>query len=383
MKTNKRMHRLGGMMKLSAFALLLAACGQPATEEKKEPQMPLKIGATLDLTGPNAVYGEQVKQGIDLAVEEINAAGGVNGAPVTVLYQDSRSDAKIAVSNAQRFISVDGCIVLMGEISSSATQAMIPVVEQAKAFLFAPASSSSKLTNASPHFARNWPSDVAEAGSAAKYAWEQAKARKAAILFVNSDYGAGLKDKFLADFQASGGKVDVTEPFAVDAEDYRTVLLKVKQGAPDIIYLAGNPKEMGRCMKQMREAGITTPVVANTGFLQADCLQLAGSASEGVIIPTPGYDPKAQEPTIAKFYGAFTKKYGGEPSMVNANAYDAVYLIADAFRTAGPDGTAIASLLRNKKNYAGAVGTVSFVNGDVEVPIIFKVIKAGKPEPLI
>lgn len=368
-------------LKLAAFAVLLAACGQPAEDEKDEAS-PLKVGITLDLTGPNAIYGEQVKHGVDLAVEEINSKGGVNGAPITVLYQDSRSDAKAAVSNAQRFISVDGCVVLIGEVSSSATQAMIPVVEQAKAFLFAPASSSPKLTNASPNFARNWPSDLAEAGSAANYAARRLKAKRAGVLYVNSDYGTGLKEKFRKAFEELGGEVVFAESFAVDADDYRTVLLKLLGAQADVIYLAGNPKEQGRCIKQMRSMQIDLPVVANTAFIQPDCLVLAGTASEGVVVPTPGYDPKSPEQSIARFYQAFTTKYGKDPTMVNANGYDAVFLIVDAFRQHGPNGTAIANAIRNRKDYVGATGAIAFTDGDVEVPIVFKVIRNGKPEPL-
>lgn len=359
---------------LATTLVLLAGCGN-------EPDKTIPIGATLDLTGPNAVYGEQVKQGIDLAIEELNSAGGVNGAPLKILYQDSRSDAKTAVSNAQRFISVDGCKVLIGEISSNATQAMIPVVEQAGAFLFAPASSSPKLTNAGQHFARNWPSDLAEAGSAAHYAWDKLKAQRAAVLFVNNDYGIGLKEKFSATYTGLGGQVVSAESFEVDADDYRTLLLKLKGVDPQAIYLAGNPKEMGRCIKQLREQGIAVPVISCTGFLQTDCLTLAGQGAEGVIVPTPSYDPKDTRSEVAKrFYAAFTAKYKNDPTMVNANGYDAIHLIAEAIRTQGNDGSKIAAFIRNKKDYPGAAGAVSFTDGDVEVPIVFKVIKNGQAE---
>jgi len=340
----------------------------------------VKIGSTLDLTGPNAVYGEQVKQGLELAINEINEKGGIQDKKIEIIYLDSKSDAKIAVTNTQQLISVNNCKVLIGEISSSATQAMIPVVEKSNAFLFAPASSSSKLTDISKSFARNWPSDVAEAGSAAQFAKTGFAANNVAIIYVNSDYGLGLKDKFSQVFQSNGGKIVSAEPYAVNATDFKTLLLKIKSTNPDCIYLAGNPKEMGACIKQLRENNLTAKIISNTGFLQNDCLSLAGASANGVIVPTPEYNPTdSTKQSVFAFYKKFKAKYNTEPTMVNANAYDAIYLIKEAIEKQGYDGQKISEYIRNKKNFEGATGVVNFVNGDVEVGIIFMVIENGKP----
>lgn len=340
----------------------------------------VRLGATLDLTGPNATYGDQVKKGIDLAVDEINDQGGIGGKKIQVTYLDSKSDPKLAVTNAQQLISVNNSKVLLGEISSSATQAMIPVVEQNNAFLFAPASSSPKLTNISKNFARNWPSDISEAGSAAQFAKEKFGANTAAIIYVNSDYGIGLKDKFTLVFEGAGGKIVSAEPFPVGATDFRTLLLKVKDSNPESIYLAGNPKEMGAAIKQFRESKITSKIVSNTGFLQNDCLSLAGTAAEGVIVPTPDYSPAdSTHQSVLNFDKKFRARYNSDPTMVNANAYDAIYLIKDAIEHVGDDTVKIAEYIRNKKNYDGAAGVVNFVDGDVEVGITFKTIENGKP----
>lgn len=355
-----------------AIGILFSACNNKTDT--------IKIGSTLDLTGPNAVYGEQVRQGLDLAIDEVNKGGGIGGMQVEIKYLDSKSDAKTAVTNTQQLISVNGSKILIGEISSSATQAMIPVVEQNKAFLFAPASSSPKLTNISKSFARNWPSDVAEAGSAAQFAKTNFMAATAAIIYVNSDYGLGLKEKFTQVFEGAGGKVVSFEPYAVDATDFKTVLLKVKAANPDCIYLAGNPKEMGACIKQLRENNLTSKIISNTGFLQNDCLSLAGSAANGVIVPTPEYNPAdSTKQSIFSFYKKFKAKYNTEPTMVNANAYDAIYLIKEAIEKQGYDALKIGEYIRNKKSFEGAAGVVNFTDGDVEVGIVFMIIENGKP----
>ncbi len=360
------------------FVFLSSSCDEAGQPNNKDA---IKIGATLDFTGPNAVYGEQVRQGIELALDEINNSGGVNRRPLIVKYQDSKSNPKEAVANAQRFISIENIKILIGEISSNATAAMIPVVEQNDAFLFAPASSSPSLTNISKNFARNWPSDVAEAGAAANYALNQLHARNAAIIYVNSDYGIGLKNKFSEIFTKNEGEIVVAEKYGEGETDFKTILLKIKNLQPDVIYLAGNPKEMGRCIKQLREIGITAKVISNTGFLQEDCLNVAGAAAEGVIIPTPSYNPgeDSDNDTMASFYRNFKARYGKEPTMVNANAYDAIYLIKEAIEhnNGVVDPLQIAKYIRNRKNFQGAAGVVSFTEGDVEVDIKFKTIKNG------
>lgn len=357
-----------------AFVFILGGCGGGAQTET------VKIGSTLDLTGPNATYGDQVKKGIELAVNEINDQGGIAGKKIEVSFLDSKSDPKLAVTNAQQLISVNNTKILLGEISSSATQAMIPVVEQNNAFLFAPASSSPKLTNISKSFARNWPSDISEAGSAAQFAKEKFGANSAAIIYVNNDYGIGLKDKFTQIFESAGGKIVSSETYQVGATDFRTVLLKVKDSKPDSIYLAGNPKEMGAAIKQLRENNISSKIVSNTGFLQNDCLSLAGSAADGVIVPTPDYSPAdSTQESVANFDKRYKAKYNADPTMVNANAYDAIYLIKDAIEKVGNDAPKMAEYIRNKKNYNGAAGVVNFVDGDVEVGITFKTIENGKP----
>lgn len=340
----------------------------------------ISIGSTLDLSGPNAVYGDQVKQGLDLAIEELNIKGGIKGKKIEINYLDSRSDSKIAVTNTQKLISFNNCSIIIGEISSTATQAMIPVIEQNGAFLFAPASSSPNLSNISRNFARNWPSDVAEAVSAANFAKNNFLAKTATIVYVNSDYGIGLKDKFKNTFLKEGGKVISSITYNVNTNDFKTIAIKIKQDNSECIYLAGNPKEMGACIKQMREFGINSKVISNTGFLQDDCLKIAGKFADGVVVPTPEYSPNdTTNKSVFEFYKKFKAKYNQEPTMVNANAYDAIFLIKDAIEIQGDNPKKIAELIRNKKGFIGATGKVDFVNGDVEVAITFKIINNGKP----
>lgn len=363
------------------FISLLLAWG--CDSSKKNANNKIVIGAILDQTGPNAVYGKQVKDGIDLALEQINSKGGINDKTVEVIFEDAKGDTKQAVGIIQKFISLNKINLFIGEIGSNVTASMIPFVEKNGGFLFAPASSSPKLSNVSPNFARNWPSDDAEAGSAAEFAFNQFKAKTSTIIYVNSDYGMPLKDKFTQVFESKGGKVLSAESYVPNTTDFKILLTKVKGKKADCIYLAGNPKEMGICVKQMGELQINVKIVSNTGFLQDECLKNAGAKAEGVIIPTPSYNPKdSTNTTINTFGKAFFTKYKVEPNMVNANAYDALFLIKEAIEKDGPDPLKIATHIRNKKNFSGAAGIVSFSNGEVQAPIIYMTIKNGKPVSL-
>lgn len=339
----------------------------------------IKIGSTLDLTGPYAAYGKQVKDGILLAMEEINSNGGISGKEIVIDLQDSKSDAKTAVANAQRFLNIDEAKIVIGEISSSATMAMIPVVEQNKAFLFAPASSSPKLSNVSKCFARNWPSDVAEAGNAATFAFREFKSLNPFTIYSNDEYGLGLKNKFDEVFTKLGGHILGSELFEMNTTDFKTILVKLKSLNTDCIYIVGGAKDIGNFIKQYSEMKMKHNIISNSNFLQIDCLNIAGRFANGIIIPTPFY--LANDTANIKavnFYKAYKQKYNREPTITDANAYDAIYLIANAIEKNGYDAVKVAEYIRNLKQYEGVAGKVSFTNGDVERPIIFKIIKNGE-----
>lgn len=339
----------------------------------------IKIGSTLDLTGPYAAYGKQVKNGILLAMEEINSKGGINGKKIEIDIQDSRSDAKTAVANTQRFLSIDKAKIVIGEISSSATMAMIPVVEQSKAFLFAPASSSPKLSNVSKYFARNWPSDIAEAGNAATFAFREFKSLHPFIIYSNDEYGLGLKNRFDEVFTRLGGHVFGSELFEMNTTDFKTILIKIKSLNIDCIYLVGGAKDIGNFIKQYNEMKMRNNIISNSNFLQIDCLNIASKFADGIIIPTPFYlaNDSANIKAV-NFYNTYKEKYNREPTITDANAYDAIYLIAKAIEINGNDGMKIAEYIRNLKNFQGVAGKVSFTNGDVERPIVYKIIKNGQ-----
>lgn len=340
----------------------------------------IKIGFINPMTGELATYGEAVKRGVDVALEEVNNDSLLGGKKLEILLQDSKGENKEAINSLQKLINVDGVKYIIGDISSTVTLAMLPVTEKNNVFLFSPGAATPKLTGAGNLFARNWPSNNEEANSAAEYTFNQLHFKKAIVVYVNNDWGIGLMESFEKKFKYLGGIIAAKEIYNYENVDFKTLITKIKNINADCIYLAGNQVEMGNFMKQLRENKNQLPVISNTSFLEKSCLDIAGAAANGVIVPTPAYDPKSTDAKIKSFYNAVKTKYNIEPWLADANGYDAVMLIVEAINKVGNDPVKVAQYIRNLKNYDGAGGTLNFSDGDVSRENIFKKIVNGKPE---
>jgi len=354
------------------LAGLLIGCSQAPKNE-------FALGVVLPLTGNYAEYGNRVKRGIDLAVEEINSKGGVAGKQIHLYVEDTESQAKNAVSALTKLITTNSVRFVIGEVSSTNTLAMIPVAKQNRVFVFAPVSSSPKLTNVSPLFARNWPADNAEAAAMAEYAISQGK-KTASVLYVNLDYGIGLAENFRKKFESLGGKVAVYEGYSDDTVDFRTLAKKVADSESDVVFLGGYHKDMAHATKAVREV-IARPmtILAGTDYEVEEVIQIAGRGAEGVVYGTPKFDPSSTEESVRAFVDSYLKKYSREPTLFEANAYDAVYFIKNLVQQVGEDPVKVGESIRKVVNYKGASGTYSFQSdGDVSRAIGLKTVRAGK-----
>lgn len=336
----------------------------------------INIGVIVPLTGELASYGKNIQNGTELAVEKLRS----DSIDVKLFIEDSQGETKAGISALQKLISANGCKYFIGDISSNVTLAMIPVIDNNKVFLFSPGAATPKLSNVSSYFARNWPSNNEEANSASEYAFNKLKYRNVCIVYVNNDWGIGLKENFEKKFKYLGGNIISNQIYEYGNRDFKTVLLKLKSLNADCIYLAGNQKEMGFFMKQFGENGLSFPIISNTTFLENDCLTVAGKNADGVIIPTPAYQPTdSTSKTVSDFYKAFKAKYNIVPTLVDANGYDAVMLIVKAIQLNGNNPQKVSEYIRNLNNYNGAGGLLNFHNGDVSIKTQFKKIVNGKP----
>jgi len=339
----------------------------------------IRIGAILPLTGDAAVYGQEMKKGIDLAVEEVNRTGGINGKKITIVYEDDQGQANTAVNSFQKLIFQDKVEAVIGGAISSTAMPIAPIAERNKVVLISPAASSPALTNAGKFIFRVWPSDVFEASEIAKFAYQRINLRKVSIVYVNNDYGKGASEIFKREFEKIGGVVPLIEGYEFGNTDFRATLSKVKETHSEGVYIPGYQKELINILKQAKELGLKVQFLGGVGFNDLEILRLAGDAAEGTIFTAPYYDPKSSDPTIQKFVAEFMAKYGKEPDIFAAHSYDALRVLIEAMKKGGIKGTEIQKSLIVVKNYPGVTGTITFdSNGDVIKPLRFYTVKGGQ-----
>ncbi len=369
------------VMKIVTVALLclIALSGVVYSESQTGS---IKIGAVLPLTGDSAAWGEQGKYGIELAAEEINSTGGINGKRLEVMYEDSQAIPKNAVTSIQKLINVDKVPAVAGDIVSATTLAMAPIAEKSQTVLIGISSSAPAITNAGEYIYRVWPSDLLEGSVLAEFAAKN-KYRKVCILFIQTDYGTGLRDAFKKTLEQKGGKVLLTQGYKQDETDFKAALLKVKSKKPDALYIVGYYKDSGLIMKQAKEVGLKTQFFGATAVESPKLIEIAGDAAEGLIYPIiTDFDPEHPTPVAKEFIENFKKKFGVVPDWASSHAHDAVIVIAEAMKKGGATGTGIKKTIDSQKHFEGVTGKIVFDNnGDVvDKPVTIKTIRNSKFE---
>ena len=354
-----------------AVALLVNRGGQ--AEKNKEA---IKIGVILPLTGELSSYGVAMKSAIQMAYNEIDSS------EYELLFIDSKAENKEAVSGLNKLIHTDNVKYVIGDVSSSTTMALVRVAEQNQIFLLSPGAVTPELRNISKYFARNYPATDEESISAANFICSNYDKNNIAVIYSNDEYGLGLSTILINEVKKLGGKIIVSDSYEPGTRDFRTILEKIRNAKPAIIYLAGNQREMGHFMRQYQELGIKSQIVSNISFLEDDCLSVAGKAADGVIVPVAHYDPTDTTYRGAYHFGEiFMKNFGKQPTVVDAVGYDALKLMVQAIEHSQTPLDA-ANYVRNLKNFDGALGVLNFTDGDVSMPIVFKIIENGKPRLL-
>lgn len=346
-------------------------------QRQKEPEV-IKIGAILPLTGKLAEFGVDEKRGMDLALEEINKTGYLNGKKLSIIYEDSKSDPKTAVSALQKLLTTDKPPVVFS-LGSSISLAIAPIIDQNKIVLIAVAATPD-LSGKSPYIFRNFPSASSQAQKLAHLAYSQLGIREIAILYINDDLGLGNKKAFVDFFTKLGGKVIFEDAFAKEGKDFRPLVSKVLETKPTAIYVPGYGDALALLVKQIKEAGYKGIFLSSPEFGYPSVLNVAGDASEGVIYSDLAYDPTSEDPEIKSFVEKFKSLFGKEPTLDAVLAYDEVRMVAEIIKKVGPKPLAIRDELAQLKNFKGISGNLSILpNGDVDFPIVLKVIRNGKP----
>ena len=343
----------------------------------------IKFGLVAPLSGDNGAYGTKQEKGYELALEEINAAGGVLGAKLELETYDDGGDASTAANGAQKFADDDSIMAIGGSCLTSCTAAMLPITGDAEMAQLVVSSSAKSLTGISDYFFRMAVQDAAVGPQIANQFTKMGKT-KAVTLYCNNDYGSGLKDSFNAQFEANGGQILNSIPYQATDQDFAAILTTVKSLDPDCIALCGTTTDGALIIKQARQMGIEAEIMGQPGLYSQNVIDIAGDASEGLlcsgVFVADGADEKGQE-----FVTKYGEKYNGEiPDGFAALAYDQMYVLADAAERAmeANDGELTRQTLADalkETNYEGVTGTVNFdENGDWVRDYLTLTVKDGK-----
>ncbi|MBN2131468.1 MAG: ABC transporter substrate-binding protein [Sedimentisphaerales bacterium] len=357
------MSNTGRTLFIIVLAIAITVACITGCRDKEEASV--KMGAILPLTGEGASYGERAKRGIELAVEELNAAGGLLGKPVSIDFQDDRNDKKEAVSIMTKFATIDKVPVVFGSAGSSVSLAIAPLANRYKVVLISPISSSSQLsTEGGPYFFRTCPADDLQAEVLANWVINSG-AKQVAIVYTNNSWGKPLAEGFQSKFEAPGGKVLSSDGVAEGSTDFRTIITKLKGlTGLDAVVSPTYPKEGAAFVRQARELGLNVPLFGGDNWGSPEFLTIAGEAAEGVFYTAPS---DSKSPEYAAFAERYKAKYDEEPDVFGAYSYDAANAIFKAITAAGnTDAQRIRDALLNV-SFVGASGDIAFrPNGDLK-----------------
>lgn len=341
--------------------------------------IPIKIGLLAPLTGDVATYGQAIKKGVTLALDEYNSKNPTRN--IEVVAEDSQANPRIAVGAIQKLIQVDKVVAIIGAVASSVTLSVAPIAEKNHIVLLSPASSSPKITTAGDYIFRNYPSDNLEGKAAAKFAINKSW-MKASVLVINNDYGTGLKMVFENQFKAMGGTIASSDLFNEGTNDFRATLLRIKSLKPDVLFIVGYGRELGTIARQGRENGVLAKILSTVNFQDPQTIETGGDAVNGAIYSSPIFDPNSKDAAISDFVKNFNQRFNEIPDVWAAHGYDAFMLIAESCFSTTCNSDSIKEKLYETTNWPGVSGTTTFDrNGDVEKPVRFMTVLDGKFVP--
>lgn len=321
---------------------------------------PVKIGFFMSISGRDASFGEASLLGARLAVDRLNAEGGVLGRPVELVVEDNRSLAGESATAAKKLISRDHVVALVGECSSARTLEAAPIAQASGIPLVTPASTSPRVTQAGDAIFRVCFTDEFQGEVIATFARRRLGLTRAALLVDSTaPYSVGLGECFSRTFTALGGAVIASQKYSSADTDFRGQLTAIRAARPDALFLPGYYVAAGLVAKQARDLGLRATIIGGDGFEAPQLLEIGGDALEGAYYSTH-FAVESTDPVSRGFVGAFRAKYNAVPNSLSALTYDAVRLVADAIARAGTtERGALRLALSRTRGFAGATGTMS------------------------
>ncbi|MCP3139154.1 ABC transporter substrate-binding protein [Pyxidicoccus xibeiensis] len=390
------------LMLLATLALAAVACEKKSAPAPTEPtpggQAPaatapppgaapvdantILLGEVGSLTGSEATFGISARNGIELAIDEANAAGGVKGKRLAVRVYDSQGRPEEGAQAVTRLITQDKVVVILGEAASSVSMAMAEKAQVAKVPMITPTSTSPEVTKRGDYIFRVCFIDPFQGFVMAKFARENLKLNKVAVLRDNkSAFSMGLADVFNQKFAEFGGKILGDESYSKGDTDFRAQLTALKQLKPEAVFVPGYYTDVGIIARQAREVGLKVPLLGGDGWDSDKLYELGGSALEGSYFSNH-YSPDNPDPALQQFLKKYKERYGSVPDSVGVLAYDAARVAIEAMKRA-PDlsGPALREAIARTKDFPGVSGRITLdANRDAVKEAVVLKVSGGKAE---
>jgi branched-chain amino acid transport system substrate-binding protein len=331
----------------------LAACTKKNTNE-------IAIGHFGSMTGAEATFGQSTDEGIRLAIDEVNANGGIKGKKIKLITMDDQGKAEEAASVVTRLIEQDKVVAILGEVASSRSLAAAPIAQSKKIPMLTPSSTNPKVTEVGNYIFRACFIDPFQGTVMAKFAHDKLQVKRVAVLRdVKSDYSMGLADFFISKFKELGGEIIADTSYQSGDVDFKAQLTQLKGKNPEAIFIPGYYTEVGLIARQARELGVKATLLGGDGWDSPKLFEIGRDAVNGSYFSNH-YSTESKEPAAVDFMNKFKAKYHKQPDGLSSVAYDATKMLIKAIESA-PEitPTAIRDQLANIKEFVGATGKIS------------------------
>ena len=355
-------------------AVLFSACDKKSADT-------ILVGEFASLTGKEATFGISSHEGTELAVEELNAAGGVLGKKIKLVTEDNQSKPGESANAVNKLIAKDGAVAILGEVASSRSLEAAPICQKDGVPQISPSSTNPKVTETGDYIFRVCFIDPFQGTVMANFAKKTLKAQKIAIFTdVKSDYSKGLAKFFKEAFTAAGGQIVAELDFNGGDKDFKGQLTSMKGAGPEGVFVPGYYTDAALICIQAKEVGLTVPIFGGDGWESEKLTEIGKEAVEGTYFSTH-YSPDAGGPKGAAFVAAYKKRFNGKlPDAMAALGYDSAMILADAMKRAGgTEGAKIRDALAGTKDYDAVTGKIT-INGkrDAEKSAVILQVKGGK-----
>ena len=370
------MKQLRYLWLISVLSSFLFSCFNQDASDSNGDNSPIRIGAFLSLTGPAASFSLSTKKGLEMAVDQINQNGGINGRELQLIVKDDGGKVDTAIEAINQLADKDNVIAILGQAASQLSLAAAPVAQKKHVPMISPSSTNPRVTEAGNYVFRVCFIDPFQGYVMAKFARSHLKVEKVAILRDRkSEYSMGLAEHFTKTFQDLGGEVVAEEEFVSGDLDFREQLTHIRSQSPTAIFIPGYYTEVALIARQIRQMGIKAHLLGGDGWDSGKLFEMARESVNGSYFSSH-FTSESNEPQVKSFVSLYRKKFKQRPDGFAAMAYDAANILAEALKSAKPvNRSQVRNQIAATKDFPGVTGAITLNSQrNAEKPaVIFKI----------